>query len=113
MRRLTALKAAMRGNRQHWNRRLPVLLPITHVAIRFRGQVWSLPRPHRHHDVIRLIVQQTGAATVDAHEDNQGFLDAYGQYLNRRQALLNAEMNGQLKDPANIRCGKLFSEDVW
>jgi len=24
MRRLTALKAAMRGNRQHWNRRLPV-----------------------------------------------------------------------------------------
>jgi hypothetical protein len=87
--------------------------PITHVAIRFGGKVWPLPAPNRHHDVIRLIVEQTGASTVDSHGDDQGFLDANGRYLNRRQALVSAEVNGQLKDPANIRCGQLFSEDVW
>lgn len=88
--------------------------PITHVAIRFQGRVWSLPKPARHSDVISLIhtVDPT-VTTVNAYEDDQGFLDSDGRYLNRRQALYNAQKNNQLKPGITIRAGRLFSEDVW
>lgn len=88
--------------------------PITHVAIRFQGKVWSLPAPNRHHDVIRHIIQETGVATVDARDDDQGFLDSEGTYLRRAPALLNAELNDQLLPRAlGPKLGKLYSEDVW
>jgi len=88
--------------------------PITHVAIRFQGKVWSLPKPNRHHDVIRLIVETDPTVkTVNAYEDDQGFLDADGLYLNRRQALYNAQKNNQIKPDTTIRAGRLFSEDIW
>jgi len=86
---------------------------VTHVAIRFQGQVYSLPAPNRHHNVIRHIVEKTGAQYVDARDEDQGFLDESGRYLNRRQALASARYNGQVKDPAKIRCRMLFSEDLW
>ncbi len=86
---------------------------ITHVAIRFQGKVWSLPAPNRHHDVIRHIVEQTGVETVDVHDDDQGFLDESGQYLRRAAALISAKLNKQLKNPSQVRCNMLFSEDVW
>ena len=85
--------------------------PITHVAIRFQGTVYSLPPPNRHHHIIRLIVDTTGVPSVD--NDEQGFLDATGRFLSRRQALVSARLHGQLKDPDNIRAGRLFSEDLW
>lgn len=84
---------------------------LTHVAIRFRGVVYSLPAPNRHHDVIRHIVQQTGVDHVDG--DEQGFLDEKGTFLNRRQALMSASLLGQLKPGTVVRGGRLFSEDVW
>lgn len=87
--------------------------PITHVAIRFRGVTYSLPAPNRHHDVIRLIVQQTGVSHVDSHGGDQGFLDADGYYLGRAAALARASLVRQLKDPAQVRLGLLFSEDLW
>lgn len=86
--------------------------PITHVAIRFQGKVWSLPAPNRHHDVIRLIVEETGVEYVNAHGDDQGFLDESGRYLRRQAALLSAEANGQVKQKTNPP-NKLFSEDIW
>jgi hypothetical protein len=86
---------------------------ITHVAIRFEGVVYSLPQPNRHHDVIRFIVNTTGATHVDAHGEDQGFLDESGAYLTRQQALVSALLNGQVKQPNQIRLGMLFSEDVW
>lgn len=87
---------------------------ITHVAIRFEGVTYSLPAPNRHHDVIRHIAETTGAATVDAHGDDQGFLDESGRYLNRKQALISAELNDQLKENSlGEKLGELYSEDVW
>lgn len=86
---------------------------ITHVAIRFHGKIYSLPAPNRHHDVIRHIAEETGARFVDAHGEDQGFLDDKGQYYNRKQALVHALINNQVKDPNNIRLQMLFSEDVW
>lgn len=88
-------------------------LPITHVAIRFEGKIYSLPKPNRHHDVRALIVEQTGAQFVDVGEDDEGFLDSSGQYLRRRPALMNALLHDQVKDASKIRLGMLFSEDIW
>lgn len=85
--------------------------PITHVAIRFQGKVFSLPRPNRHHDVIRHIVETLGVNCVDTQGDDQGFLDAEGRYLNRQQALVSALQNDQIK--GEVLCGMLFSENLW
>jgi archaellum component FlaG (FlaF/FlaG flagellin family) len=87
---------------------------ITHVAIRFQGVTYSLPPPNRHHDVIRLIVEQTGVKSVAAREDDQGFLIDGEQYARRGAAFAHAKRCGQLK-PGGMgeRLGKLFSEDVW
>lgn len=84
---------------------------ITHVAIRFDGVVYSLPQPHRHHHVIRMIVEMTNVATVD--NDEQGFLDESGHFLDRVEALASARLFGQIKDETDIRAGQLFSEDLW
>lgn len=87
--------------------------PITHVAIRFRGKVYSLPKPNRHHHVIAKIIEETDADTVNTMGEDQGFLDAEGRYLTRREALAVALANNQVKDVAQIRAGRLFSEDLW
>lgn len=87
--------------------------PITHVAIRYKGRVWSLPRPNRHHNVIRKIADETGDTHIDSRGDDQGFLDADGRYLTRRQALVSALCNKQVLDENDIRGGQLYSEDLW
>jgi len=83
---------------------------ITHVAIIHHGKTYSLPSPKRHSDVIFAIATETGVASVDGE---QGFLDDRGTFLNRKEALAHALRCGQVKDPAAIRAGILFSEDVW
>jgi hypothetical protein len=87
--------------------------PITHVAIRFRGVIYSLPKPNRHHDVIRKIIEETGAESIDGDERDQGFLDESGRYLTRKQALISAEINKQLRDDRKILHGELYSENLW
>jgi hypothetical protein len=87
--------------------------PITHVAIRFQGKVWSLPKPNRHHDVILHIAEQTGVSYVDSRGEDQGFLDEGGRYLTRKQALVSAEVNGQLRKDRQIWHGELYSENLW
>lgn len=89
--------------------------PITHVAIRVDGVVWSLPKPFRHHNIVRLVCDLTGATHVDCSETrgDQGFLDANGVYLDRVTALARALALKQVKDENDIRAGMLFSEDLW
>lgn len=88
---------------------------ITHVAIIFKGVTYSLPSPNRHHHIIRHICETTDADHVDSSQegDGQGFLDDQGRYMTRRQALMHALKCNQVKDPAKIRAGRLFSEDLW
>ena len=87
---------------------------ITHVAIRFHGRLYSLPKPARHHDVIRHIVQTEGVKSVDVSEDDQGFLIDGEQYARRKPALRHAIECNQLKpNTLGPKLGKLFSEDVW
>jgi hypothetical protein len=84
---------------------------ITNVAIKFEGVTYSLPRPNRHHHIIRLIADEIPGAHIT--QEWQGFTDDTGKFLGRREALEIALKLGQVKDPASIRCGTLFSEDLW
>lgn len=87
--------------------------PLTHVAIRFRDQIWSLPRPYRHHHVLRVISSLVeDLDCIDSHGDDQGFLDSSGRYLTRKQAAVSAMMNNQIKN-GEIIGGVLTSEDLW
>ena len=91
---------------------------LTHVALRFQGKVWSLPRPYRHHHIISMIMYLDGhygsgeLTSVDTYGDDQGFLDETGRYLTRPQAEVSAELNGQIKN-GKIIGSVLTSEDLW
>lgn len=84
---------------------------ITHVAIRFHGTIYSLPKPNRHHHVLWHIIAVTGAHYID--ENEQGFLDDKGVFYTREEAYLHAYLNGQILNPKRARYDMLFSEDVW
>lgn len=82
---------------------------ITHVAVQYNGQTYSLPKPNRHHNVIRLIGGISGS-----HQE--GFLDASGRFLSRIAAMQMAKDTGQLKrapDPKLYQGPELYSEDLW
>ena len=53
-----------------------------------------------------------GAKCASDNHYSQGFLDEKGFYLHRKAALVNAELNGQLKN-GKIIGGVLTSEDLW
>lgn len=87
--------------------------PLTHVAIRFEGKVWSLPRPYRHHHIIGMIRHlDPTVESVNCRDEDQGFLDASGRYLTRKQAQISAGVNDQIKN-GKIIGGVLTSEDLW
>lgn len=82
---------------------------ITHVAIAYKGNIYSLPAPNRHHHVIRMIGGISGP-----HEE--GFLDACGRFHGRIAAMELAKDNGQLqRTPGvkNYQGPELYSEDLW
>jgi hypothetical protein len=86
---------------------------ITDVAIKYDGVIYSLPRPNRHHHVIRLIASINGVGIKGP--DVQGFLDENGEFLNRQGAFIRAQRTGQIIRPkvGGYRGGDLFSEDLW
>ena len=89
---------------------------ITHVAIRFKDKIYSLPEPNRHHNVIWMIAKEEGVTSVTGIAgDNQGFLDESGRYLTRGQALVSAQLNDQILpgERGKIIGDKLYSENLW
>ena len=80
---------------------------IDAAAIRQDGKVWTLPQPNRHHNVIRLIIEQTGNMVTG----EQGFVDHEGQFLSQEEARDEALKCKQLTQPRHAT--KLFSEDLW
>lgn len=86
--------------------------PITHVAIKYQGVIYSLPKPNRHHQVLWMIVEKLHLDSIDTQESEQGFLDADGAFLRRKPAWLRVEQTGQLIN--NTRWpGGLYSENLW
>lgn len=89
-------------------------LEITHVAVVFNGFVYSLPKPNRHHNVLRAIAEENGIGVDGPH--SEGFVDSSGRYLRRGQAMVAARKTGQLnrRPGAQFYQGpELYSEDLW
>jgi hypothetical protein len=85
---------------------------ITGVAVKYDGKVWSLPKPNRHHNVIRHIATETGTGINGP--DVQGFITNNGEFLNRKAAMALAAVNGQLnRRPGGYPEPELYSEDLW
>jgi hypothetical protein len=82
---------------------------ITHVAIRLDGEVYSLPRPNRHSDVIKKMVE-LGLPTPISCRDS-GFLINGRTYVNRKEAVRIAIGSGEVKNL--ISPPDLYSEDLW
>lgn len=83
---------------------------IVGVAIVYAGKMYSLPKPNRHHDVIRTI---PGGV---AGPDTQGFILNDGTFIGRRGAYYLAADNGQLKRKPGkefYQGDELYSEDLW
>ena len=83
------------------------------AAIRLAdGTIFSVPRPGRHHDVIRVI--REAGITTPIRQDQQGFLLSDGRWARRKAALMVALEAGQIKEPLPGHCCHgLFSEDLW
>lgn len=72
------------------------------------GKIFSVDRPGRHHDVIRIM---TEAGSVDKPGRVQGFLTSCGVFVTRYQAAKLAMRAGQIEKPKWGR--ELYSEDLW
>lgn len=98
-------------------RRFFQLPMIKAAACRFRGEIWTLPRPARHHHILHVMHEVLGwnsetrkvEALADEERIEQGFLDDHGTFYNRRQAAIEAFWRGDIPE----RKAELFSEDLW
>jgi len=84
-------------------------LTITHVAIKVGDKIYSLPKPNRHNDVIRMAIELGENPPIDGHGENSGFLASNGVFMNRYQSGAVAYISGQTK----TRIKELNSEHVW
>lgn len=91
---------------------------ITAAAVRWRGAAHSVPRPGRHHDVIRVLFSRWPEGAPFA--GTQGFMTSRGRFVDRREGAKIAYNAGQLLPDELARRGrtpethdKLFSEDMW
>lgn len=87
------------------------------AAIKESGMVCSVPRPGRHHDVIRAMARSGIPIPINGE---QGFLLSNGRFVGREHAMKIAIFADQLKPPVGPdgvpfkRSAKeLFSEDLW
>lgn len=88
---------------------------IAAAACRHKGQVFHLPPPARHWNVIAHIVSE---CQVQEHEfpicppPDQGFVTDTGRFVDRTEAWKIARDADQLLPTAYVTT-HLFSEDVW
>lgn len=82
---------------------------IVAAAIKEGNMVCSVPKPGRHHDVIREMAR-SGVPIPIAGQ--QGFLTSEGHFVNRYEARDIARMAGQILTKTG-NPDQLFSEDVW
>lgn len=86
-------------------------ITIDRAAIKFRGVVYTLPRPNRHPDIVRHIRAVNGIGLNGP--DIKGFLDSTGAFLTRSQAVPVALAAGQVLKRSTLRTSGLYSEDLW
>lgn len=98
------------------------------AAIKVGDDVWTLPRPARHHVLIHAaITAHRGRTPTRAPPDSgtvleaefgralrigsrdQGFVTSEGRFVGRREAAVIALLAGQISSSKD----RLFSEDLW
>lgn len=85
-------------------------MKIVGVAIEYKGIYYSLSAPYRHHDVIQSIIR--GNKNIkQVRSNNQGFITADGEFINRIDAAKMALESGQVEKL--IAPPRLYSEDLW
>ena len=82
---------------------------IEDAAIRLNGKVWRLPRPKRHHDIIRMLAEMGDKTPI---RGEQGFWDSKEGFVDRNRAYEIA-LECKQTDGATPVPGMLFSEDLW
>jgi len=84
---------------------------IVAVAYKRDDEVWALPQPARHHNVMQFWRQATGNTYSPYHE--QGFLTSKGRFVDRVESRALAIAAGQVVDDDVLHHDQLFSEDLW
>jgi len=76
------------------------------------GEIISLPRPLRHHDILGYMQQHSIPYTTGAV---QGFITHTDLFLTREEAYWVAHKAGQLlfRDGQTHCVGRLYTEDMW
>jgi len=87
----------------------PIPEQIIRAACRWRGGVWSLPAPNRHHNVLTFMYEMMANQRAGL-EAEQGFLTDLGRFVDRVQALRVARDAKQCEPDTR---DELFSEDLW
>lgn len=91
---------------------------IHQAAILRDGDIWTLPKPARHHNILWAMHDVDNNSTPDkrpkiiAARGEQGFVTSAGRFVGREEAYAIAIQSGQIKFPASAP-PKLYSEDVW
>lgn len=82
------------------------------AAIQFNGEIFSAPRPGRHHTVFKIIFSEPENTFIKAQANEiQGFLTSLGRFVDRIEGAEIALKSGQITKlswPPN-----LYSEDLW
>lgn len=88
-------------------------LTVDTAAIRGRdGNIYSLPRPARHHDVGRHMIE-SGHPRPFPGGAAQGFILSDGRFAGREEAAGVALGAGQIKGGQMVAPPNLYSEDIW
>jgi hypothetical protein len=85
-------------------------LRVQQAAIQTQtGEVFTVPRPGRHGDVLRVLSDK-GVSQIGRLP---GFVLSDGRFVDRKEAAQIAFRAGQYLTPPATQPGLLFSEDLW
>lgn len=79
---------------------------IVNSAIKMNGKIYI---GRRHH----IIINENPFGFFKGKDAVQGFIDAEGNFLDRKEAAKIAIESGQVKEENMTVKGTLFSEDLW
>jgi len=83
---------------------------IVAAATKYKGTVYALPAPARHHNVMWMILELM-PEPIFMGPETQGFITSKGVFVGRRRAAHIAVKSGQIEKPQISN--HLLSEDVW
>lgn len=85
---------------------------LTGVALNWKGRVYTLPAPNRHHQLLAHATEILELPREACNVENQGFVTSSGRFVDRKEALGIARAAKQVRRDIG-RAKVLFSEDVW